>query len=253
MSLTRKLSAEFIGTFVLVFGGCGSAVLAASFGVPVGTGVVNLGIAFAGVSLAFGLTVLCMAYAVGHISGGHFNPAVTLGLVAAGRASPLDAGPYILAQVAGAVAAAYVLYVIATGNAAAEGGAAISVGGFASNGYGELSPGRYTLVAAALIEVVLTAIFVIIIVGVTSAKAPKGFAPLAIGLALTLIHLISIPVTNTSVNPARSTGVALFAEFGPDATATALSQLWLFWAAPIVGGVLGGLIGRWLQGSQTEE
>ncbi|MFT3811627.1 MAG: aquaporin Z [Micropepsaceae bacterium] len=251
MSLARKLSAEFIGTFVLVFGGCGSAVLAASFGVPVGTGVVNLGIAFAGVSLAFGLTVLCMAYAVGHISGGHFNPAVTLGLVAAGRASPLDAGPYILAQVAGAVAAAYVLFVIATGNAAAD-GAAVGVGGFATNGYGELSPGRYTLVAAALIEVVLTAVFVIIIVGATSAKAPKGFAPIAIGLALTLIHLVSIPVTNTSVNPARSTGVALFAEFPADASATALSQLWLFWAAPIVGGILGGLIGRLLQGPQEE-
>ncbi len=252
MSLARKLSAEFIGTFVLVFGGCGSAVLAASFGVPVGTGVVNLGIAFAGVSLAFGLTVLCMAYAVGHISGGHFNPAVTLGLVAAGRASPLDAGPYILAQVAGAVAAAYVLFVIAAGNTGPD-GAPIGVGGFASNGYGDLSPGHYSLMAAALIEVVLTAIFVIIIVGVTSAKAPKGFAPLAIGLALTLIHLVSIPVTNTSVNPARSTGVALFAEFGPNVTETALSQLWLFWAAPIVGGILGGLIGRLLQGPQTEE
>ena len=251
MSLARKLSAEFIGTFVLVFGGCGSAVLAASFGVPVGTGVVNLGIAFAGVSLAFGLTVLVMAYAVGHISGGHFNPAVTIGLVAAGRASPLDAGPYILAQVAGAIAAAGVLYVIATGNMAA-GDAPIGVGSFATNGYDKLSPGQYTLMSAALIEVVLTAIFVIVIVGVTSKRAPAGFAPLAIGFALTLIHLISIPVTNTSVNPARSTGVALFADFGPEATATAMSQLWLFWAAPIVGGIIGGLIGRLLQGSQDE-
>ncbi len=248
MSLTRKLSAEFIGTFVLVFGGCGSAVLAASFGVPVASSVVNLGIAFAGVALAFGLTVLCMAYAVGHISGGHFNPAVTLGLVAAGRASPLDAGPYILAQVAGAVAASWVLYIVATGN-----GAGIGIGGFASNGYGELSPGKYSLESAAIIEVVLTAIFLIVIVGVTSVKAPKGFAPIAIGLALTLIHLVSIPVTNTSVNPARSTGVALFAESSPGATATALSQLWLFWAAPILGGIIGGLISRFLQGPQTEE
>ncbi len=248
MSLTRKLSAEFIGTFVLVFGGCGSAVLAASFGVPVGSSVVNLGIAFAGVALAFGLTVLTMAYAVGHISGGHFNPAVTLGLVAAGRTSPLDAGPYILAQVAGAIAAAYVLFVIATGNQAG-----IGIGGFATNGYGDLSPGKYSLASAAIIEVVLSAIFVFIIVSVTSVKAPKGFAPIAIGLALTLIHLVSIPVTNTSVNPARSTGVALFADFPPDAAATAISQLWLFWAAPIVGGILGGLIGRFLQGPQTEE
>jgi len=233
MSLARKLSAEFIGTFVLVFGGCGSAVLAASFGVPVGTGVVNLGIAFAGVSLAFGLTVLVMAYAVGHISGGHFNPAVTIGLVAAGRASPLDAGPYILAQVAGAIAAAGVLYVIATGNMAA-GDAPIGVGSFATNGYDKLSPGQYTLMSAALIEVVLTAIFVIVIVGVTSKKAPAGFAPLAIGFALTLIHLISIPVTNTSVNPARSTGVAFFNGDG------APGQLWLFWLAPIIGAAIAG-------------
>lgn len=231
MSLTRKLSAEFIGTFVLVFGGCGSAVLAASFGVPVASSVVNLGIAFAGVALAFGLTVLCMAYAVGHISGGHFNPAVTLGLVAAGRASPLDAGPYILAQVAGAVAASWVLYIVATGN-----GAGIGIGGFASNGYGELSPGKYSLESAAIIEVVLTAIFLIVIVGVTSVKAPKGFAPIAIGLALTLIHLVSIPVTNTSVNPARSLAVVFFATNG------SLGQVWLFWVAPLVGAALGALI-----------
>ncbi len=247
MSLPRRLSAEFIGTFVLVFGGCGSAVLAANFGVPVGSGVVNLGIAFAGVSLAFGLTVLCMAYAVGHISGGHFNPAVTLGLVAAGRASALDAGPYILAQLAGAIAAAGVLYVIATGNASG-----IGVGGFATNGYGELSPGQYSLEAVLLTEFVLTAIFLIVIVGATSVKAPAGFAPIAIGLALTLIHLISIPVDNTSVNPARSTGVALFAEHGANATTTALAQLWVFWAAPIAGGIFGGLISRFLQGSQDE-
>jgi aquaporin Z len=252
MSLARKLSAEFIGTFVLVLGGCGSAVIAASFGVPVGSTVVNLGIAFAGVSLAFGLTVVVMAYAVGHISGGHFNPAVTLGLVAAGRASPLDAGPYILAQLAGAIAAAGVLFVIATGNTAGVDGGAVGVGGFATNGFGDLSPGKYTMAAAALTEFVLTAIFLIVIVGVTSVKAPAGFAPLAIGLTLTLIHLISIPVDNTSVNPARSTGVALFADFGTNPT-TALSQLWLFWAAPIAGGVFGGLIGRFLQGRQDAD
>jgi len=251
MSLMRKLSAEFIGTFVLVLGGCGSAVIAASFGVPVGASVINLGIAFAGVALAFGLTVVCMAYALGHISGGHFNPAVTLGLVAAGRASPLDAGPYILAQLAGAIAAAGVLYLIATGNAAGPDGASIGVGGFATNGFGDLSPGKYTMAAVALTEFVLTAIFLVVIVGVTSVKAPAGFAPLAIGLALTLIHLISIPIDNTSVNPARSTGVALFADFGTSPV-TALSQLWLFWAAPIAGGIFGGLIGRFLQGPQNE-
>ncbi len=234
MSLGRKLSAEFIGTFVLVLGGCGSAVLAAKFGET------NLGIAFAGVSLAFGLTVLTMAYAVGHISGGHFNPAVTLGLVAAGRASPLDAGPYILAQVAGAIAAGGVLYLIASGQAG------FVAGGFASNGYGDLSPGKYPLLSAAVIEFVLTAVFLVVIVGSTSARAPAGFAPIAIGLALTLIHLVSIPVTNTSVNPARSTGVAVFAD------TAALAQLWLFWVAPILGGVVGGLIGRLLNREDAE-
>jgi aquaporin Z len=233
MSLPRKLCAEFIGTFVLVLGGCGAAVLAAKFGET------NLGIAFAGVSLAFGLTVLTMAYAVGHISGGHFNPAVTLGLVAAGRASPLDAGPYILAQVAGAIAAAGVLYFIASGQAG------FVAGGFATNGFGDLSPGKYSMIAAATIEFVLTAVFLIVIVGSTSARAPAGFAPIAIGLALTLIHLVSIPVTNTSVNPARSTGVAIFAD------TAALSQLWLFWVAPILGGVVGGFIGRFL--NQTDD
>ncbi|BCW88163.1 Aquaporin Z 2 [Alphaproteobacteria bacterium SO-S41] len=234
MSLTRKLAAEFIGTFVLVLGGCGSAVLAAKFGET------NLGIAFAGVSLAFGLTVLTMAYAVGHISGGHFNPAVTLGLVAAGRASPLDAGPYILAQVVGAIAAGGVLFFIASGQAG------FVAGGFASNGFGDLSPGKYSMVSAAVIEFVLTAVFLVVIVGSTSAKAPAGFAPIAIGLALTLIHLISIPVTNTSVNPARSTGVAIFAD------TAALSQLWLFWIAPIAGGVVGGFIGRLLNAEKDE-
>ena len=234
MSLAHKLGAEFIGTFVLVLGGCGSAVLAAKFGDT------NLGIAFAGVSLAFGLTVLCMAYAVGHISGGHFNPAVTLGLVAAGRASPVDAGPYILAQVIGAVAAAGVLYLIASGQPG------FAAGGFASNGFDALSPGKYSMVSALVIEVVLTAVFLIVIVGATSARAPAGFAPIAIGLALTLIHLISIPVTNTSVNPARSTGVAIFAD------TAALQQLWLFWVAPIAGGIIGGLISRVLQSDRGE-
>ncbi|MCC6919519.1 MAG: aquaporin Z [Alphaproteobacteria bacterium] len=235
MPLVRKLLAEFFGTFVLVLGGCGSAVLAAAFGAT------TLGIGFAGVSLAFGLTVLCMAFAVGHVSGGHFNPAVTLGLVAAGRAKAVDAGPYILAQVLGAIAAAGVLYTIASGQPG------WTPGGFASNGYGDLSPGKYSMVAAIVTEVVLTAVFLIVIVGSTSARAPAGFAPIAIGLALTLIHLVAIPVTNTSVNPARSTGVALFAE------TAALGQLWVFWVAPIVGGVLGGLIGRFLQDDSGEE
>ena len=181
-----------------------------------------------------------MAYAVGHISGGHFNPAVTLGLVAAGRASPLDAGPYILAQVVGAIAAGGVLFFIASGQAG------FVAGGFASNGFGDLSPGKYSMVSAAVIEFVLTAVFLVVIVGSTSAKAPAGFAPIAIGLALTLIHLISIPVTNTSVNPARSTGVAIFAD------TAALSQLWLFWIAPIAGGVVGGFIGRLLNAEKDE-
>jgi aquaporin Z len=226
--MTKKLAAEALGTFWLVFGGCGSAVLAAAFG---GTDS-NLGIGFVGVSFAFGLTVLTMAYAIGHISGCHLNPAVTIGLVAGKRHAAGEALPYIVAQTVGAVAAAGVLYVIATGKAGFE------VGGFASNGYAELSPGGYGLVAALLAEVVLTCFFLIVIMGATDARAPVGFAPIAIGLGLTLIHLISIPVTNTSVNPARSTGVALFAE------TAALPQLWLFWVAPIVGGALGGVLYR---------
>lgn len=220
--MMRQLSAEMFGTFWLVFGGCGSAVLAAGF--P------ELGIGFAGVSLAFGLTVVTMAYAVGGISGGHFNPAVSLGLAMAGRFSWKELGPYWAAQVIGAIAAAAILYGIASGQAG------FSAGGFASNGYGELSPGGYSMRAALMAEIVLTAGFLIVILGATSKAAPSGFAPLAIGLALTLIHLVSIPVTNTSVNPARSTGVALFAETG------ATGQLWLFWAAPLVGAVLGALI-----------
>lgn len=222
--MKSKLMAEAVGTFWLVFGGCGSAVLAAAF--P------ELGIGFAGVSLAFGLTVLTMAYAVGPISGGHFNPAVSIGLAVAGRFPGAQLLPYILAQLAGAIAAAAVLYVIATGKADAQ------IGGFASNGYGTLSPGGYGMMAALIIEVVLTAGFLIVILGATHSKAAVQFAPIAIGLALVLIHLISIPVTNTSVNPARSTSQALFA--GPEA----LGQLWLFWVAPIVGAVLGAVIWR---------
>ncbi|NNG81028.1 aquaporin Z [Acinetobacter sp. ANC 5378] len=219
----NKYLAELIGTFWLVFGGCGSAVLAAAF--P------DLGIGFAGVALAFGLTVLTGAYALGHISGGHFNPAVSIGLWFGGRFDAKDLIPYIISQVIGATLAALVLYVIVQGHAGFVG-----TGGFASNGFGELSPGKYSMTSALIIEVVLTAIFLIVIMGATDKRAPVGFAPIAIGLALTLIHLISIPVTNTSVNPARSTGVAFFAE------TAALSQLWLFWVAPIFGAILGTLI-----------
>lgn len=208
---------------MLVLGGCGSAVFAA--------GVPDVGIGFLGVSLAFGLTELCMAYTVGPISGGHFNPAVTLGLTVAGRFHPAHLVPYWIAQVAGAVVAALVLYVILSGQAGFEG-----VGGFASNGYGEASPLGYNLTFVLIAEAVLTALFIIIILGVTSRAAAPGFAPIAIGLALTLIHLISIPISNTSVNPARSTGVALFAD------APALMQLWAFWAAPLAGAVIGALI-----------
>ncbi|MBS0217057.1 MAG: aquaporin Z [Proteobacteria bacterium] len=231
----KKLAAEFLGTFWLVLGGCGSAVLAAKFG-----GDSNpLGIGFVGVALAFGLTVLTGAYAFGHISGAHFNPAVSIGLVAGGRFPAKDLPGYIIAQVLGGALAAFILYQIASG----RDGFAIdpaSAGAFASNGYGALSPGGYALGAAFLCEVVMTAVFLIVIMGSTHGKAPAGFAPIAIGLALTLIHLISIPVTNTSVNPARSTAVALFAGSG------AMSQLWLFWVAPAIGGILGGVIYRWL-------
>lgn len=231
--MTRKLAAEFIGTFWLVLGGCGSAVLAAAF--P------ELGIGFAGVSLAFGLTVLTMAYAVGGISGGHFNPAVSLGLAVGGRFEWKDLIPYWGAQVVGAAVAGGVLYLIASGKAD------FAAGGFASNGYGELSPGGYSMHAALIAEIVLTAGFLLVILGSTSKLAPSGFAPIAIGLALTLIHLVSIPVTNTSVNPARSTGVALFAETG------AMGQLWLFWVAPLVGAAIGGLIWKTLLASGDSE
>ena len=231
----KRLGAEFVGTFWLVLGGCGSAVLAAKFG-----GDANpLGIGFVGVSLAFGLTVLTGAYALGHISGGHFNPAVSFGLWAGRRFPARDLLPYIVAQVAGGIFAGFILMQIASGNGTftVDPNAA---GAFASNGYGALSPGGYSVAAAFLCEVVMTAMFLVVILGATDPRAPAGFAPIAIGLALTLIHLISIPVTNTSVNPARSTGVALFAGAG------AISQLWLFWLAPILGGLLGGYLHRLL-------
>lgn len=230
MSLSKRLAAEGIGTFWLVFGGCGSAVLAAAF--P------NVGIGLLGVSLAFGLTVLTMAYAIGHISGCHLNPAVTLGLATGRRFAWSDVIPYMIVQVVGAVVAAFVLYVIASGK---EGFS--TSGGFAANGYGAHSPGGYTLMAALVAEVVLTFMFLMIILGATDARVPAGFAPLAIGLGLTLIHLISIPVTNTSVNPARSTGPALFVG------GWAIAQLWLFWVAPLIGAFLAGLVYPVLAGS----
>ena len=223
--MQKRLFAEALGTFWLVFGGCGSAVIAAAF--P------EVGIGLLGVALAFGLTVLTMAYAVGGISGGHFNPAVSVGLLVGGRFASKDLLPYVIAQLIGAVVAGAALYLIVSGKADFAG-----AGGFASNGYGEHSPGGYSLTSALLIEVVLTFMFLMIILGATSNRVPPGFAPIAIGLALTVIHLISIPVTNTSVNPARSTGMALFAD------GWALQQLWLFWLAPIVGAALAGLVYR---------
>ncbi len=235
MNMAKRLAAELLGTFWLVLGGCGSAVLAAKFG---GDGN-PLGIGFVGVALAFGLTVLTGAYAFGHVSGAHFNPAVSVGLWAAGRFPARDVVPYILAQVVGGLVAAYILLHIASGAPGFDIDGR-QAGAFASNGYGALSPGGYRVAAAFLCEVVLTAMFLVVIMGATHGKAPAGFAPLAIGLALTLIHLISIPVTNTSVNPARSTAVAVFAGSG------ALAQLWLFWVAPLLGGMIGGLIYKWI-------
>ena len=226
MSMSKKLGAEFIGTFWLVLGGCGSAVLAAAF--P------EVGIGLLGVSLAFGLTVLTMAFAIGHISGCHLNPAVSVGLMIGGRFSSAELLPYIVAQVLGGIAGGAVLFVIASGQAGFE------TAGFASNGFGEHSPGGYSIVAALVCEIVMTFMFLVIILGATDGRAPAGFAPIAIGLGLTLIHLISIPVTNTSVNPARSTGVAVF-EGG-----WALGQLWLFWVAPIIGAALAGVVYKWL-------
>lgn len=226
MPLAKRIAAEFLGTFWLVLGGCGSAVLAAAF--P------QVGIGLLGVSLAFGLTVLTMAYSIGHISGCHLNPAVTLGLWAGGRFPGRDILPYVIAQVVGACASAVVIYVIATGKAEYS----LAVNGLAANGYADHSPGHYTMASGLLIEVVLTFFFVLVILGSTDRRAPAGFAPLAIGLALTLIHLISIPVTNTSVNPARSTGPALVVG------GWALQQLWMFWVAPLLGGLVGGLAYR---------
>ena len=234
MKLINRLSAEAMGTFWLVFGGCGSAVLAAAF--P------DVGIGLLGVSLAFGLTVLTMAYAVGHVSGAHFNPAVTVGLWAGGRFPPRDIAPYVIAQIVGAVVAAYLLYFIASGSPSFD----LSVNGLAQNGFGAVSPGKYSLEASLTIEIVLTAGFLIVILGSTDGRAPAGFAPIAIGLALTLIHLISIPVTNTSVNPARSTGPALVVG------GLALQQLWLFWLAPLAGGLIGGLLHRGLFGDRPK-
>ena len=232
--IIKKTTAEFFGTFWLVFGGCGSALIAGKF--P------ELGIGFAGISIAFGLTVVTMAYAVGHISGGHFNPAVSIGLWAGKRFPGKDLLPYIIAQVLGGIFAGAVLYLILSNQKDFS-----TVGNFASNGYGEHSIGGYSMVAALVAEIVLTCMFLIVIMGVTDKKAPAGFAPLAIGLALTLIHLISIPVDQTSVNPARSTGVAVFAN------AWALKQLWLFWVAPIVGGIIGAFIYNFLGASKAEK
>lgn len=233
MSIAKRLGAEFIGTFWLVLGGCGSAVLAAAF--P------SLGIGFAGVALAFGLTVLTMAFAIGHVSGCHLNPAVSFGLWAGGRFPGTDLAPYIVAQVAGGIAGAAVLACIASGKPGFD----LVASGFAANGFAEHSPGGYSMEAALVCEVVMTFMFLTIILGATSERAPKGFAPIAIGLGLTLIHLISIPVTNTSVNPARSTSQAIFVG------GWALQQLWLFWVAPIAGGVLAGLVSRWLHSDKA--
>jgi aquaporin Z len=237
--MPRRLAAELLGTFWLVFAGCGSAVIASNVksddGFP-------LGIGYLGVALAFGLSVLTMAYAVGHVSGGHFNPAVTLGLAASGRLGWRDVIPYVVTQVVAAIAAAAVLWVIASGSPTFGG----QDSGFASNGYGDRSPSGYSLLAALITEIVLTAFFLLVILGSTDTRAPRGFAPIAIGLSLTLIHLVSIPVTNTSVNPARSTGPAIFA--GTEA----LGQLWLFWVAPLVGGLVAGLAYSWLLGQDAE-
>lgn len=231
MTLVHRMSAEFIGTFWLVLGGCGSAVIAAAF--P------NVGIGLLGVSLAFGLTVVTMAYAIGHVSGCHLNPAVSVGLWAGGRFPARDLPPYILAQVAGGVAGAAILYAIASGAPGFD-----IAGGLAANGYAEHSPGKYSLFAGFLTELVMTFVFLFVIMGSTHGRAPQGFAPLAIGLCLTLIHLVSIPITNTSVNPARATGPALIVG------GWALQQLWLFWVAPIIGGVLGGIVYRYVGAEQ---
>jgi aquaporin Z len=237
MSLSKKLAAEFFGTFWLVLGGCGSAVLAAAF--P------SVGIGLHGVSLAFGLTVLTMAFGIGHISGCHLNPAVSIGLWAGKRFSASELIPYIVAQVVGGIAGAGTLYIIASGKAGFVIDAT-KAGAFATNGFGDFSPGGYAFIACLVAEVVMTFFFLMVILGATDKRAPQGFAPIAIGLCLTLIHLISIPVTNTSVNPARSTGVAVFVG------GAAISQLWLFWVAPIVGALLAGAVYTWMGSSDSE-
>jgi aquaporin Z len=238
----KKYIAEFFGTMWLVFGGCGSAVLAAKFFTMEGTTPVNLGISLVGVALAFGLTVLTMAYAIGHVSGCHLNPAVSVGLCVGGRFKSGELLPYIVAQVIGAVAGAWILYIIASGQAGFT-----TANGFAANGYGDHSPGKYAMMSALVAEVVLTFFFLLIILGATDKRAPQGFAPIAIGFGLTLIHLIGIPVTNLSVNPARSTGPALFVG------GWALQQLWLFWLAPIIGAALAGLLYPVIAGTATEK
>jgi len=240
--LKNKLLAEFFGTFWLVFGGCGSAVLAAKFFTLEGTTPINIGISLVGVSLAFGLTVLTMAYAIGHISGCHLNPAVSVGLFVSGRFKGSELLPYIVVQVLGGAAGAWVLFLIASGQTGFS-----TAGGFAANGFGEHSPGGYSMVAALTAEVVLTFFFLLIILGATDKRAPQGFAPLAIGFGLTLIHLIGIPVTNLSVNPARSTGPALFVG------GWAIQQLWLFWLAPIVGAALAGLVYPAIAGKPSDK
>jgi len=242
MQLGKRCGAEAIGTFWLVFGGCGSAVLAAKFSASMGESSVNLGIGFVGVALAFGLTVLTMAYAIGHISGCHLNPAVSVGLVAGGRFPAKELVPYIMSQVAGGIAGAAALYFIASG----KDGFSLA-DGFASNGYGDHSPGGYTMVACFVAELVLTFMFLIIIMGATDRRAPAGFAPIAIGLGLTLIHLIGIPVTNLSVNPARSTAPAVFVQ------GWALMQLWLFWVAPIIGAAIAGVTYKSCFESETQD
>jgi aquaporin Z len=234
MPITKRMGAEFLGTFWLVLGGCGSAIIAG--------GIPEVGIGLLGISLAFGLTVLTMAYAIGHISGCHLNPAVSAGLVVAGRFKASELGPYVVAQVAGAIAAAFLLRYIASGSPGFD-----PNGDLASNGFGDHSPGRFSLQSALATEVVMTFFFVLVILGATDKRVPAGFAPIAIGLALTLIHLITIPVTNTSVNPARSTGPALLAN------AWAVKQLWLFWVAPLVGAALAGLVYRWLGSDKDKQ
>jgi aquaporin Z len=248
MELSRRLGAEFLGTYILVFGGAGSAVLAATFIDPATAETTVLGIGFLGVSLAFGLTVVVGAYALGHISGGHFNPAISVGLAAARKFDWKDVAPYVVTQVVAAIAAAATLWLIAI-NQKGQTADDLAAGGFASNGFDDWSPGGFNLLAVLVIEVVLTAVFLVVIMGVTDKRASKGFAALVIGLSLALIHLISIPVSNTSVNPARSTGPALAAAAGGETGP--ISQLWLFWLAPIVGGVIGALVYRIVAADDT--